>query len=1025
MSYYLWKYYFEDDLDSFRGLLATATFSGAHTRTAVSSAATSTIAGSPGRLLATSPLKSKSKGGRISGNTLALTRADLNARDSRGLTLLHHIASSSTQNASSYALALLQAPMLDLYVQDQESGWTSLHRALYFGNIAIVRALMARDIKDAVSTNASNHAGGLIKIKDKEGNAPFDVYNSTITSRTLQHGLEYLTLSARGSFRQDDTSSEEATGEDDFGRPNQPGFAPAVAIDGDELYLFGSNKNFNLGFGDEDDRHFPERPPLKRPTQLVKKFYQEHSASMTENALIRRKDHMFAAEDTSAFVKFMRLSIFDVQLAKFHSAVLTTDPEANLYTCGYGSAGRLGTGDVQTRFTFTSITGGGLAHKKIIAVALGQDHTLVVTKEGELYSWGSNANGQLGYAQAKESLKEDDRLQLSPRQIFGMLKREIVIGCAASRTHSVVHTGASLYTFGKNDGQLGLVDADARSLEMQAIPRRVAASLFSSAIVMVSAIDKATICLLENHDVWVFANYGYSKVQFDLDGFSFQLARNSFFGARRTGLSNHVVKVCSAGSTICALSSEGAVFTLNLKVETTSSAASTTNPVKIRAALSKPQELWSLRKSSMAAVDVDVGQDGSVIICTAAGSVWKREKRAKVKDTSSTGRHAKDYKFSRIPGLTRAVAVRSNAFGAFAAVRRDCDVLRTQVPVEPSTLWKDIFGLLPFRGLAADENSDVEEPMPRLWAPKRNAYDPALIRRAVMQSKDIEADIRRAIDGISDADMTVYDVKLGTSLSDLRIPCHAFLLAARSEPLRKGLQRFAQEYFFYIHEILSIEYDKEGQAVIIFQGIDVISLLNLIFYIYTDAVMDVWQFARKMPKMAYAYRQVRTEVMKLAAQLDLKGLERATRLMSEPSKQLHKDLDRVVTVPEFFETGDIEVEVDREGTRKVHGALICQRCPFFEGLFHGRAAGGWLSSRRDKLGDEPISIDLKHVNPETFDLVVRYIYADVGVEVFEDASAPDLDTFLDQVLDIMAVANELMLDRLSQVCQEVLGRYGR
>ena len=1027
MSQYLWRYYLEDDLDSFGQLLATATFSGGNTRTATTGNTASAIVGSPGRVLAASPtLRNKSKGGRSSGG-IVLTRTDLNSKDSHGLTILHHLASSSATNATNFTLSLLKAPMLDLYMQDQENGWTPLHRALYFGNITIARALMARDIEDSVTTNASTHAGGLIKIKDKEANSPFDLYGMTIASRTLLHGLDHSTLSTFSASRYDAESSDGSADEDEFGRPNQTPLNPAIALDGDELYLFGSNKNFNLGFGSQDDRHFPDRPTIKRPEHLMKKLYRQHLSLLTETALARIRDRSMipALNDMPASVQLKAIHVCDVRLAKFHTAVLTTDPEANLYTCGYGSVGRLGTGDVQTRFKFTPITGGGLGHKKINAVGLGQDHSLAVTADGEIYSWGLNAFGQLGYPLAKKSLREEDQVQLTPQQIFGPLRRENIIGCAASRTHSVVHTDDSLYTFGKNEGQLGLVDADARSLETQVVPRKVAASLFSRSIVMVSAIDKATLCLLENHEVWIFANYGYSKLQFDLDSFSFPLAKNAFFGSRRSVLSSHIVKICSGGSTVCALSSEGAVFTINLNAEQNPSTASMTNPAKIRGALSKPQELWSLRKSHMAAVDVDVGQDGSIIVCTAAGSVWKREKRAKIKDASTASGQAKDYKFSRVPGLTRAAAVRSNAFGAFAAITKDCGVLKTQIPVEASKLWIDVFGLLPFRALASNEDSDTVEPLPRLWKPKSSPYDPAAIRRAIIQSKNLEANIQKAINDLSSTSLSACDIKVGTTRSDVRIPCHSFLLAARSKPLQLGLQRFSQEYYFGIPDHLSIEYDKEGQAVLLFHGIEVLALLNLIFYVYTDAIIDVWHFVGQAPKLASTYRQVRVEVMKIAAQLELSSLERSARLMNEPPKQMHKDLDRVITKAEYFETGDIEMQLDGDN-RKVHAALACQRCPFFEGLFNGRAAGGWLTSRRERLEEasEPLTIDLKHIDPSIFDIVLRFIYSDVGLDIFEDTRTSDLDTFLDRILDVLAVANELMLDQLAQVCQKLLGRYG-
>lgn len=1019
MSRFLWKYYLQDDLESFQQLLANANFIGPNTKATYSTYNVSAVAGSPGKGLATSPvLKSKLKGRQ--SNSITLTRGDLNWKDHHGRTLLHYMATANGSHVTEFALAMLKVPLLDLYAQDLENGWTPLHRALYYGNITIARALMARDIEDAVGTVGTTHAGGLIKIKDKDGCSPFDVYNDTISLRILDHGMTQSTITS-GDEIIDHISedSEENTEDRDHAASIGDG------IDGDELYMFGTNKNYNLGFIDGDDRHFPERPAFHRPSSLVKKHYRQYLTDMSENASLRmRGKNLNDPASIPAFVRSRPLRILDVRLAKLHSAILTTDAESNLYVCGFGADYRLGTGEDRTVFSFTCITGGGLASKKIISVALGLNHTVVVTSEGETYSWGSNVYGQLGYALAKESSRDDDQVQPLPRQIFGPLKREFILGCAASRTHSVVHTKSSLFTFGKNEGQLGLVDADARSLEIQVIPRQVALSRFSSPIVMVSAIDKATICLLENHDVLVFANYGYSKLQLPLDNPLSSFARGRFFIAKRAGRSNYVVKICSGGNTICALTSDGEVLTVALKSEPSPNATSTTNPSKIRNSVSATQKLWSIRKSSMAAVDVDVGQDGSVIICTSGGSVWRREKRAKIKDADTE--HVKDYKFSRVPGLTKITAVRSNAFGAFAAIRKDCDVLRTQLLIEPPRIWKDLFTLLPLRVFVKVETSDTETPVPRFWRPKPDPYDPASIRRAIVRSTDLEKDLAIAMDSLGSFDDTTYDLKLGTKLSDIRIPIHSFLLAARSPILRSGLNTFAQEYFFSISDVLTVEYDKEGHPVVIFQALDILSLLVLVFYIYTDGIIDVWHMARKSPSFAYAYRQARSELMKLSAMLELKDLERATRLMTEPNKVLHRDLDRAITDPIFFNSGDIEVKLDGD-SRLVHSALICQRCPFFEGLFFGRARGGWLSQRREELeeGNEPVTVDLSHIDPAIFDLVLRYLYADVDEQIFEDVVASDQDEFLDLILDVTAVANELMLDRLAQTCQKVLGSYGK
>jgi hypothetical protein len=55
---------------------------------------------------------------------------------------------------------------------------------------------------------------------------------------------------------------------------------------------------------------------------------------------------------------------------------------------------------------------------------------------------------------------------------------------------------------------------------------------------------------------------------------------------------------------------------------------------------------------------------------------------------------------------------------------------------------------------------------------------------------------------------------------------------------------------------------------------------------------------------------------------------------------------------------------------------------------------------------------------------LKYIYADVGTEIFDDVVVQNIDEFSDLVMDVMALADELMLDRLAQICQQVLGRFG-
>lgn len=181
---------------------------------------------------------------------------------------------------------------------------------------------------------------------------------------------------------------------------------------------------------------------------------------------------MKTVSELPSLIRNRPIIIKDVVLSKLHSAILTNDPESNLYMCGVGSGGRLGMGDETTRFNYVCVEGGGLAGKKIKAVALGQNHSIAVSSDGAIFTWGTNTWGQLGYNLHRPVAKDQDPINTTPRQIFGPLKKENILGIAASAIHSVAYTLTSIYTFGKNEGQLGLMDSDSRSLESQTVPRR-------------------------------------------------------------------------------------------------------------------------------------------------------------------------------------------------------------------------------------------------------------------------------------------------------------------------------------------------------------------------------------------------------------------------------------------------------------------------------------------------------------------------------------------------------------------------
>ncbi|KAI1387700.1 uncharacterized protein F4822DRAFT_407326 [Hypoxylon trugodes] len=1025
MSHLLWKYYWENDVDKFRRLLAQAGYS------QTPSKSSGTGVGSPGAFGSSPRAVTKSRKASGFGLTAiapknassSLGKGDINSRDYSGLTILLRAASSVSPNAILFVEALLDHPAIDIYIQDYESGWNALHRALYNGNISIARLLLDKERKDLTSALGGatvTRVGQLIKTKDHEGNSPFDVYNATIALRTLKVSKE------RANLEEDESDTDDGSGGEDT---RHHGRSSGL---GEEVFTFGSNNNLTLGLGDEDDRQFPERIYLKRPDHLIQHFYDQYldgkkRQSNLEDSMTRD------LSDIPILIQNRPLVIQDVAFSKLHSAILTTDPVSNLYVCGIGRGGRLGLGDENTRFNFMPVLG-GLSDKKVIQISLGQNHSMAVTNTGELWTWGLNTYSQLGFPLPPPAKPDEEPMSLTPRQIFGPLKKEVILGAAVSAIHSVAHTGSSLFCWGRNVGQLALMDADSRSLEIQTNPRKVAATLLSnhSSIVMVSAIEKATSCLFEDHTVCVFTSYGYNMIKFpSYDPFtnsplqrSVQLSMSARYDPGR----REIHQIASGGETIAAVTGNGDLFTMAVNqkpVDGTQPASSTTNPSKIKDAVTVPQCIWSSRKDGVKSVAV--GENGSVMISTQSGAVWRRIKRTKAKDTkvpAAADAKRKDFKFQRVPYITDIVAVRSSTFGAYAAIRKDCDVTREQLEIDEQTLWQDVAPLFPLAGFKAlnhkaRENKDTwkfQDPDVLKGRVDSLAYE-------VLTSTDLEEDLQVHIRDWGFRNDSLGTVVRAAAYPDLAIPIHSWLLSARSPLLRLGLQRFRETGTYEVPEVLNISKQGDLTIVELVGSVDLITLINFVVYMYCDRVIPAWNFTRQSRPLAYRYRQIRTELMKLATKLGMAELEAAARTQSSPPRSMNKDFGKAIEDPAFFGDGDAVLELDGDEI-PVHSSLLCQRCPWFQGLFNGRSRGMWLESRRAALSDaDRIRIDMKHMDPESFHYVLRHLYADIGEELFDDVILESIDEFSELVMDVMSIANELMLDRLSQICQKVIGQF--
>lgn len=154
---------------------------------------------------------------------------------------------------------------------------------------------------------------------------------------------------------------------------------------------------------------------------------------------------------------------------KHHSLAITEDGQ--LFSWGYGRWGRLGQGNEVDQPEPGLISALWQAKIYVKQVASGEHHTIAVSSEGDVYTWGSDRCGQLGHGKSlrsqqhvvrKDSASQDKEIDnevlLSEPRRVEALRRSFVLQVAAGDAHSLCFAkGDELYAWGSNrSGQLGL-----------------------------------------------------------------------------------------------------------------------------------------------------------------------------------------------------------------------------------------------------------------------------------------------------------------------------------------------------------------------------------------------------------------------------------------------------------------------------------------------------------------------------------------------------------------------------------------
>lgn len=292
-----------------------------------------------------------------------------------------------------------------------------------------------------------------------------------------------------------------------------------LLVEDGSLYTCGSNICGVLGHGPE----ITQCGALTRVEFPLGLSVAQVSGSHNHAALVTQNGEVFTWGDNSSFCcghgevgcvifKPTRVEalkgIFCKQVATGLSFTVILTRHGQVYTCGSNSHGQLGHGDTLERpiprkvERFSSLG-------PVVQISSGVSHTMAVTEDGTLYSFGYGSNFCLGHG--------DPRDELQPQTVQAFKRNNIhVIRVSAGDEHSVaLDSNGYVYTWGKGYcGALGHGDENDKT-----VPEFVAV-LKEHRAVQVCARKRKTFVLSDDGLVFAFGWMAFGSLGFVNRGIS-------------------------------------------------------------------------------------------------------------------------------------------------------------------------------------------------------------------------------------------------------------------------------------------------------------------------------------------------------------------------------------------------------------------------------------------------------------------------------------------------------------------------
>ncbi|KAK8964427.1 Ultraviolet-B receptor UVR8 [Platanthera guangdongensis] len=238
------------------------------------------------------------------------------------------------------------------------------------------------------------------------------------------------------------------------------------------------------------------------------------SASHNHAAFVMQSGEVFTCGDNSSFccgLGEVRRAIFKPtavealkgipckQVATGLSFTVILSKDGHVFTCGSNTHGQLGHGDNIDRPTPTRVE----SLEGVVQVAAGASYTFALTNDGAVYSFGSCSNFCLGHG--------DQHDELLPRTIQSLMMKKVhVVRVSAGDEHAVaLDSNGHVYTWGRGYcGALGHGDENDKTTP------ELLNSLKCHLAVQVCARKRKTFVLTDEGSVFAFGWMGFGSLGF-------------------------------------------------------------------------------------------------------------------------------------------------------------------------------------------------------------------------------------------------------------------------------------------------------------------------------------------------------------------------------------------------------------------------------------------------------------------------------------------------------------------------------